>query len=302
MSMRLPLSLLAAAALAFGWSASAEAGAAPIQIALTASVGVARTEVSLGDIATLTTTDLGTLKQLMALPLGPAPRAGEKAQLGQAELARWIHAQTGIVAGRIIWEGPSITTVHRASTEISSSRLLAVANDSLRAWLASHAQSAEVVLVTSPRDVPVPLGRTTLVPRPIAREAYMGKRVVVWIDVWVEEQFLRTVPVGFEVTAYGAARQAEKNESAAAPAVSAVASSVPPPTIVNARADVRQAPGVSRGDWVALSLRNGSIEMESRVEALQSGRLGQVVSVKPPKSTEALLARVIGHGRVEAGQ
>jgi flagella basal body P-ring formation protein FlgA len=301
MSMRLPLSLLAAAALAFGWSAPAEAGAAPIQIALSASVGVARPEVSLGDIATLTTTDLGTLKQLMALPLGPAPRAGEKAQLGQAELARWIHAQTGIVAGRIIWEGPSITTVHRASTEISSSRLLAVANDSLRAWLASHAQGAEVVLVTSPRDVPVPLGRTALVPRPIAREASMAKRVVVWIDVWVEEQFLRTVPVGFEVTAYGAPRQADKNESAAAPAVSA-ASSVPPPTIVNARADVRQGPGVSRGDWVALSLRNGSIEMESRVEALQSGRLGQVVSVKPPKSTEALLARVIGHGRVEAAQ
>jgi flagella basal body P-ring formation protein FlgA len=299
--MRLP-SFFLVVVLAIGLTVSCHAGTAPIQIALSASVSVARADVSLGDIASLKTTDLDTLKRLMTLSIGPAPHAGETTRLGRAELARWIQAQAGVSAWRITWAGPLVTAVNRASTEIPSSRLAEVARESLQAWLAGHAQGIGIALTASPRDVPVPLGRTTLVPRPMPRNTPLSKRMVVWVDVWAGEQFLRTVPVGFEVTAYGAARHEALAEKAPVLAADHLVVAEGPAASANAREDVRGPVGVTRGDRVALSVRSGGIEMESRVEALQSGRVGQVVSVKAPKGSEAILARVVGPGRVEAAQ
>lgn len=320
-----PLLLLALLA-AFASPQTVAATGEPVRIALSANVGVERPDVSLGDIALMSTADLQTLKRLMALPLGPAPRAGEKSQLGRAELAHWIQLRTGVDAKQIVWEGPSVTELHRASAEIPGARLVAVANESLRAWLAGHTSRADVTVTTVPRDVAVPFGQVTLTARPIGQDAQPAKRMVVWVDVWADDRFIRTVPVGFEVVAYGPAYVTDKamplgtrfDASAltvreveltgrAVPVLAAVAEpkQLRRPVAAGAaltRQDVEPQAAVTRGDWVALRVRSGSIDMESRVEALQSGRVGQTVSVKPSKSTAPILARVVGPGQVEVTQ
>lgn len=318
----IPCILLAALA------GSAGAAAVEVRIELPAALAVTQPEVRLGDVAALTTNDLPTLKRLMALPLGPAPRAGGRALLARAELGKWIEARGVVRAADIQWEGAAATELHRAASEIPGARIAAVAQDALRAWLAERSTRAEINLTTTPADLPVPVGRSTLRVRPLPAEAAITRRMVAWVDVWVDDRFVRTLPVGFEVQAYGPAYVANGDLPAGARLdaqsvalrevqLAGRAAPLPPSTVLAAptqlrrpledgapvaRGDVETPPAVNRGDWVALRSRAGGIEMESRVEALQSGRVGQTVSVKPARAQAAVAARVVGPGQVEVLQ
>lgn len=323
-----PVWMLAAYALLQG---GAVAGV-PVRIELAANVDVARQDLNLGDIASMTTADMQVLRRLMALPLGHAPRAGEKAQLKRVELARWIEQRTGLDARQIVWEGATVTELKRASAEIPATHIVSVARENLQSWLSGRSSHADVAVSAMPRDIVVPFGISSLRARPIPQEASLSKRMVVWVDVWVENRFVRTVPVGFEVTAYGPAYVVVEDQPLGARFDSTsltireveltgrVAPVLVPPgagseTIaakqlrrpvsagkVLTRLDVETQPAVLRGEWVALRVRSGLIDMESRVEALQNGRIGQTVSVMPAKAIAAILARVVGPGHVEITQ
>jgi flagella basal body P-ring formation protein FlgA len=59
-------------------------------------------------------------------------------------------------------------------------------------------------------------------------------------------------------------------------------------------------PMVGRGEWVLLRLKSGLVELESRVQAMQQGDLGQTVQVRSSGGSAPLAARVIARGQVEA--
>jgi hypothetical protein len=58
-------------------------------------------------------------------------------------------------------------------------------------------------------------------------------------------------------------------------------------------------PLVLKGAYATLNAGAGAIRLESRVEVLQDGALGQDVRVRLPNATDAVVARVVGQGRVE---
>ena len=62
----------------------------------------------------------------------------------------------------------------------------------------------------------------------------------------------------------------------------------------------RAKPLIARGDWVSLRFKSGAVELETRVQALQDGRIGDVVRVRGAGATEPVPARVLSIGHVEA--
>lgn len=70
-------------------------------------------------------------------------------------------------------------------------------------------------------------------------------------------------------------------------------------TAVLARAS---SSGVTRGNVATLRSSSGGIRVESRVEVLQDGALGQDVRVRLPGAVDAVLARVVAPGQVEVAQ
>lgn len=325
---RLPLAaVLVTLCAALCVPALAAVQAAPLRIELLSSVRLTRADVRLGDVAAISTGDLALLRRLMALPLGPAPRAGDSAQLSRTELMRWIHARTGIAGRDVSWQGAQVTQLQRASADIAGDQLVAAAADSLRGWLAGRSTRADITPQAPPRDLAVPYGQTVLRARSLPAQQPLSRRMLVWVDVWVDDRFVRTVPVGFEVQAFGPAhvathdmpagsrvdeaalqlREVELTGLGAAPlALPAVA----PAQLRHAlaagqpvtRQDIQAQPAIARGDWVALRVRSGGIELESRVEALQNGRVGQLVSVKPGNAAAPITARVVAPGQVEVVQ
>lgn len=60
--------------------------------------------------------------------------------------------------------------------------------------------------------------------------------------------------------------------------------------------------GVTRGNVATLRSSSGGIRVESRVEVLQDGAVGQDVRVRLPGAVDAVLARVVAPGQVEVAQ
>jgi flagella basal body P-ring formation protein FlgA len=158
------------------------------------------------------------------------------------------------------------------------------------------------------------------------------KRRSVWVDIWVDERFVRTVPVPVEISvvapAYVALRDLPAGEAIDARPVVADQFAVQDvewsgrntlPVSVAAefgvgefrlthslspgqaltRADIAHVPLVLRGDMVTLRAHEGGISLESRVEALQDGDAGKAVRVKLSDASTSIVAYVIGPGLVE---
>jgi flagella basal body P-ring formation protein FlgA len=294
-----------------------------IEIALRPQVAVQAHTVVLGDIATLHTTDLGTIQRLVGLPLGEAPRIGNEALVQRQALLHWIRTRTGIAPQRIVWTGGEQCQVRSATRVLPGARLEAAATRALLQWLAPRTTRFQAT-ARPPADLPVPAGGVTVTPRPLPAQAQPTTHMVVWIDVVVDGAFVRTVPVSFEVEAYRegwVARdataggvelsermlQAREIRVGEQPAALRSSSNGPITAVRALRAgepvtedNTRRAVAVRRGDVVALQLQSGAVQLESRAQALQEGDPGMVVRVRMSGAAEAVTARVIARGRVEA--
>lgn len=258
-------------------------------IELRAQASVSAEQVTLGDVAILRSADLEVVRKLVNLPIGDAPRVGQSAVVHRAALEAWVRGQVEIAQDALAWRGPAETRVARASREVRGEELAAAAAEALRAALAMRGVAADVHVPHLPRDVRVPAGAVRLEAR--ARDqAPLGPRMLVWVDIWVGEALLRTVPV---------ALTAAWNEPPLYSAIRLHAAAASD----SARRNGGLAPGdgrlVQRGEWAALRAVAGAVVLESRVEVLQDGHRGQRVRVRQPGATGLVFARVVAPGALE---
>lgn len=316
-----------------------------VRIELKSHATVSETDVRLGDIAFLTTRDLTLLRRLIALPIGPAPRPGADAWIDRGAVESWVYARAGLrtlsylssdEVPSLHWSGATGIRIESASQQLAAAVLLDAGRTVLVRHLSGQGARIDVQPLSAVRDLTLPAGTPILRVRPIAEGFAPSRRMVVWIDVWVDDRFIRTVPVSYEVSAWAprqvataeiasgtsfdplvrqgatqteeidlaAARHSARTSSAAALADAARPQDVrlrralrPGDVITDAHLEI--APAVGRGRWARLLARSGDVSVESRVEVLQDGRQGQIVRVKVPGSRGEVLARVVGQGEVE---
>lgn len=342
---RILCTLLAAGLLAAGLPCRA-ADAPPIRIELLPEVTVDHETVLLGEVATISAQDPALQQKLAALPLGRAPLADQTVELGRDMLMRWIRNRLGIEAAQIAWAGPAMTKISPLTATVAGARIAEVAAAQLRTMLADSGLRGAVDLVQAPHDLTVPAGKLELKPRAQATlqaaggplGALLAKRQSVWVDIWVDDRFVRTAPVALEVTAYApayvalqdlaaglvfdpdhpdaaqvAVREVEwtgRNGEPIKPTPIETAAALPPMPQIQLRhavkagqplthADAATAPLVRQGSFATLRSVSGPISLESRVEVLQDGAAGQTVKVKMPKGRSPILAQVTGPGQVE---
>jgi len=329
---------LPAIALALAFAGAHARASTPVTIELRPSVQVKHHQVRLGDIAYLTTRDLPTLRRLMALPLGAAPRPGEPVLLEREILERWLLSRGGLTVpgdsdgnSSLRWTGATETSIEIATQELAGEVVMQAAQSALTQWLAQRSVRSEVQ--ASPiRDLTLPAGAPVLHVRPMPSGGQPQRRMLVWVDVWVGEHFVRTLAVRFEVNAWapvtvatdrldsgatidavtlhGATESRELDLTALRPGTRVRAAQAEEPADQRLRQPLRRGdvltdahleatPAVTRGNWARLLARSGEVTVESRVEVLQDGRTGQFVRVKVPGGSGEVLARVTGRGQVE---
>jgi flagella basal body P-ring formation protein FlgA len=259
------------------------AWAAPrAQIELLARVEAGEEPVRLGDVAHLRSTELPLMRHLVNLPIGPAPALGQSATASREAIAQWIRARAGLDAAGIAWSGAPQVQVVRATRQIAGERLADVAVQRLRAWLGERGQAAEVRVRSTPRDVDVPPGPLRLEARPPGSAA-VRPRMVMWVDIWAADRFVRTVAVPMLVSA----------EASPLHAATASPAGLAP---IATRAPVL---GVARGEWAPLRALAGAVRLESRVEVLQDGRVGDRIRVRTPGAMGTVFATVVAPHQLE---
>jgi flagella basal body P-ring formation protein FlgA len=307
--------------------AQSDAKARPVKIELRAKVQVNHMQVTLGDVANLSAGDLATLYQWMKLPLGTAPRAGNMVSLERTELERWVRSRQ-LGQGTAVWTGAERVLVSASEQTLAGERVIESAREELSRWLKLRVARSEISEISEPRDVSLPQGSVELRVRPLLEGGLPSRRMLVWVDIWIDRDFSRSIPVSFEVRAYQDGYVAaqdlvagsivnpanfERREVDVADAGHENAVAVKnqgdstlwrvrhslnkgQPVL---RSQVELAPAVTRGEQITLRTHAGLVSLEGRVEALQDGYPGQMVRVRAAAATSSVMARVAGPGMVE---
>ena len=293
-----------------------------VEIELRTSVQVGHVQVTLGDVAELRGGDAGILASLRMMSLGAVPRSGA-VSLSRSQIDRWIRSRAGSSQPALQWSGASAVDVSALQQTVAALQITQTAKDALQAWLAGRVERSEVNEVVDTRDIMVAPGKLRLNAR-MPTDEIPRKRMLIWVDVWVDDAFVRAVPVSFVVRAYQTAyiarqdvrvgrvvqdtefdsRQIDVAESAAPVAVlKDTGAWRMKHTVARGgvllKKQVEEAPAVARGETATLRSQLGVLTVESKVEVLQDGYPGQMIKVKLSAASGPVMARVASAGLLE---
>ncbi len=161
------------------------------------------------------------------------------------------------------------------------------------------------------------------------------RQQTIWVEIWVDGRFVRLASVGFDVKTFVKALVARRSlrageplgadnvsvqdveaaDSAPLPVQALLPARVEEPSVTDrpslcvrravaageivTRSNVEPVALVKQGNSAILVAVQGAIALESKVEVLEDGSLGQVVRVKLPNASGSIRAHVVGPGRVE---
>lgn len=242
-------------------------------------------QVMLGDVVRVRSEDLALVRRLANLPVGDAPSPGESALVRREILSAWVPRTTGLPPESLNWSGADGARVIRTSRYLRGEEIAAAAVDGLRRGMGASGWQAELRVRAAVRDVEVPEGRLQLLPRPQGSGIALRNRVLVWVDAWLEDRLVRSFPVSVEIVGVAVPGSGPRADSASKP---------------QERAQAADVVAVNRGEWAALRTTSGAVSLESRVEVLQDGSVGQRVRVRASSSAMGIVfGKVVGPGQLE---
>jgi flagellar basal body P-ring formation protein FlgA len=313
--------------------AVASADPSILRIEMRGQVDAPSRQLTLGDISFASSADLQLLRQALSMPVGRPPRPGETMVLDSARLEYWLRSRLGLSAEQMRWSGPDSTVLTTAVQTLSGDRVTTVAQKGLAEHLARVTTEAglppariELQPLGEQRDVLVPSGGVDIVMRPLGN-ARPSKRMLVWVDVVSNGVLVKAVPVRFDVDVFAKAPVAEKamvagsvigtegvewrevNVSGLTPSAflrakdekARLRHAVSQGELITDR-HVTPVPAVSRGDMARLVSQNGLVSVDSKVQVLQDGRVGDVVKARLANATGAVAVRVVAPGLLEFQQ
>lgn len=306
-------------------SLSAIACAAEVKIDLRERVILGKENVTLGDIANVSSSDLSALLRVVNLPIGRAPQSGHNVVLERDSLVRWFDRSVRMTGHSVVWGGAIQTVAVTTSQEVTGSKIVDVAKVEMLNWLQSFGDQNIVELIHVPKTVAVPEGDLKLTVRALSKDVMPSPRMNRLVDIYVGGKFIRSVSVSFEVSVFKKAAVATRDlkpgdmilESDIEIKEVQIAGKLSSLTINNVaehrlrtkfslrRGDLitmqnaEPLPLAQRGEWATLVVRSGSFEMESQVEVLREGRLGDVIPVKGKNTSGMVMAKIIAEGRLE---
>lgn len=297
------------------------ASAGEVVLELRPDVVLGGPQVTLSDLARISTADVALQDRLATLPVGRAPLVGHVDQRGRAELDLLLRSQVLHIDQPIVWRGAALVKIRRASQPLAVDLLVGAA----RRYLQSRfdADAIDMRLDGALADVAAPLGEVRLVAR-MAAPGRLRARMPVWVDVIVDGSLYRSVVVPLlvserrsvyvarRVLAAGSSVTADdfelREEDVAVLADEPVApGGLAGPARMRQELDagqvatVRQvalAGTVLRGDEVRLRTGAAGIAIETGAYAQANGVVGQRIPVRPLNSNETIMAWVTAPGVV----
>jgi flagella basal body P-ring formation protein FlgA len=266
---------------------------------------------------------LATARQtLAAIDISAAPLPGYTQRVSRKEIERLVRSRGVNVS--LHWDGADAVRVERRAVALDAATLAGSATSYLRDLLARNGDRVELQSSALP-ELQAPTGTITLRPRALTLAQALHRQVTVWVDVVVDDVFVRSAPVSVTVHAYRTVLAARRDLAAgsvpecealqpreedvttldgapAAPDCHLVRGHLTRPLAAGTTllaSHLRTPMAVAQGDSVSLQLLAGGVLLEARAVAVGDGEVGQRVYVRPSSSSETILAEVIAPGIVK---
>lgn len=314
------LGKLVCAALCLAFAQSATAASAPRRVVLIEKAEIVGPRWTLGDVATLHGFDAQEAAALSRQLASPSPALCETLRIDRAVVERRLRQLSGLASRDLVVEGSSTLAIHRPCQTVDAATLQAVAAHALSPRLAAHSARFDLIPSAAGRPVEVPLGKVTLAARNVPEHELISPRLQVWVDIDVDERSFRSVPVVFEVHAFGpawiATRDARAGEAVEAAqlerreidlaglraAMPAKDQRLKRPLLAGqalTESHVERIPTVERGSIVTVRSSSHGIAVEVRGEAMQQGGVGQRIWIRVATSTAPISGLVLEPSVVE---
>ena len=296
------------------------AAADVVHATLRAEAQVDGRQITLGDIAQLSGAQRDSLASWRQVALATAPQPGYSAHFTRREVEHLVR-EAGM--GALALDGAEATTVFAVSTPFDPAAIVQAAKAALTGKLAPAYLSLELTPSQAPAPVRLPRGVVTLRARQID-SARVRSHMLAWVDILLDGNFYRAVAVSFDVKAtqgvlVARAAMHKGQRPACADFEPVVRDTAPlmalpysaacerlahvlrrdlPAGEVLMSSELASIPVIREGELVTLRVNEGAVLLESRVQAMADGDVGQRIAVRAASSQESVLAMVVGPGVV----
>jgi len=274
--------------------------------------------MTLADVARVAAPSVELRQALEGVPLGSAPLAGQVAQRSQAELDLALRGLSLARGVSIVWRGAERVRIQSQSQPLDSALLRELARAQLQQGLGAADVELDVRLAAPLPDLAAPAGALQYRAR-LVDGSRLRPRMAVWIDVLAQDVVYRSVIVPLAVSAWRNVYVAQRALPAGAVATAAdfvlrreevaglpdaplaggalqhggrVRQALAAGQVVTAR-QIAPAAMVLRGDRVRLVTAAAGIEVETGAYAQADAVVGQQVQVRPERSNDMVMARVM---------
>lgn len=325
-----PLAVVLALACAAGWHQSAarakEAGA--IVLTLRPAATVSGSQVKIGDIADLQGCDEAERERLARLDLAELPLSSQPIVVTQQQIGFRLQL-AGLAAGSYRLDGPRCIRVSRPAGEGLDAKIAEVARQTLQQKLATLPGDYCVEVAQAISLPPLSADSDDIhlegeVHSPIVPPCRMAVEVGIYIRgarrngviVYVDVKKLQPVPVAIRKIDKGEVFSAEnvrlERVAAASPRAAwdkgvdlmgrrarQPMSAGHPIEPDDVEAEAPNAAVIHANDLVHLIATVGPLQVKTRGEALQDGRVGQAIQVRNLDSKNVVTGRVVDRSTVE---
>jgi len=304
-------------------AAQLSAAQAPVIARLMTNVYVDGANIRVGDIAKLESDDDTLTRNLSGLEIIKAPRIGYVKVLELDDVRRVLDKSFPEWRGKIRWQDGDQVQVHSRGRSLHYED---VAERAMQYFIQQMSAEQRKLIVGVRGDggsIKVPYGKLTWVPR--MNTTYVSKKMCVWMDGYVDEQFYRSVPVWLDVAVREKVFLAKHNiqDRSTVIADDFVLSEVDitdlPASHLGARDfdrpllikhgigkgealltdNVKQVPAVIGGRKVDIRVTEGGVRIQLQGVAQRDAEMGELLKIKTLHSGQLLTARVIGKQLVE---
>ncbi len=294
------------------------ASKALIGIDINKSVIVSNPFVVLKDVADIKTSDLGARLQLENIALVKSPRVGYSKEISRVQIQSRIRESLNIDPKLLVWKGADSVRVDLASQKLAYPRLLEKAKSFIHAQLNSIGREVKAKTVRIKQDISLPFGKITLVPR--MNSEFISKRMCVWVDVFTDNNFYRSVPVWFHMDVledvYVAKFRYRERDIIRPENFELVRTDVTKISGQHVKSEsfkksvlllknlsqgdvllsknIKNVPAVIEGKILDLEVSEGSVRLKLKAIAEKDAEIGEILKVKVLNGKEFVKARVVG--------
>lgn len=259
------------------------------------------------------------------LVISTAPIAGKSKTIE----TRYIRLRTKALYSKDFVKviGPDEISIIGKSVKISSDELFAKAKDLIQNQLKNENQTYEITADRMPRDIVAPYGDDVQINTRLMNNTVRVGCNTVALDITVDNKLVATTSAALRVKAVGdvliainVIRQGEaltsENTSWEKRDISSINDAIIPagndsaiPDYVASRLirqgctirsiDVTEPAAIHKGDTVSLLVISGGVKLHTKAEAKQSGKVGDMITVRSEASKEDIKAEITEPGIVE---